>query len=335
VRPLVLVIVVAACTDSKPNPQGPPWTEVDLPGDPAARRIEAGATALGDRLIVLGGISTSDTEVPPRQITQEVLAFNTLAGTWEQLPDAPVAWSHANLAGVGGVLYLLGGLEGNQFFPRGDCFVLEQGAPEWAPLPAQPAGQERGASGVVVDRGHVYLLGGISATGNGYFGNTLDFDLTSRTWSVLDIPAFNERSHLAAMREYDGTFVIAGGLGVPGALGDTYQLHLGGDHWELGEPMPLVDPNDEISNRRSGCAYGNLLDQLVCAGGDDGQQAFDSVLSYDPVLDKWTERPAMPMARAGARGAVVAQRLYVPGGSASLMFQPESTLFVFSPDTAP
>jgi non-specific serine/threonine protein kinase len=337
---LVLVATVVACTEPNSAPTGEPWTPTQMeqrhPALPSwadgqpVRRLETAATALGTRLVILGGIDTSDGEVPPRRITSDVLVFDPLvpeARAWSTLPPAPVAWSHANLAGYGGVLYLLGGLEGPAFEPRGEAFVLEQGAKDWVPLPAMPDGQARGASGVIVSAGHIYLIGGAGTSG--VLGNTLDFDLATRTWSIAALPELPvARSHLAAMREYDGTFVVAGGSGAAGALNGTLQLPMDATEWNVMTPM---------QEARTGCAYGVAFGQLVCAGGDDGTRALATVESYDPRLDRegregaWTQRPAMPEARAGSRGAVVGQRLYVPGGSASLMFQPTDTLFVFSP----
>jgi N-acetylneuraminic acid mutarotase len=318
---VLLVLLAVACEEAEPIGIGPPWRETMMPD----RRLEAAATALGTRLVVYGGFTTGLAE--GLMITNEVMALDTLdGGDWDRLPPAPVAWTHANLAASGGSLYLLGGLEGTAFEARGESFVLGPGATEWKPLPAMPMGQERGAAAVVVSPGHIFLIGGASSTG--VLGNTLDFDLTSRTWSIAPFPDLPmPRSHAAAMRESDGTFVVAGGLGELGPLGDTFTLPLGATAWQLAEPMPTP---------RAGCAYGVVYGQLVCAGGDDGTMALRVVESYDPNENEWTARPDMPEPRSGARGAVVGQQLYVPGGAVSLELEPTASLFVFSAvDTEP
>ncbi|MBL9012646.1 MAG: hypothetical protein JNL83_00625, partial [Myxococcales bacterium] len=81
---------------------------------------------------------------------------------------------------------------------------------------------------------------------------------------------------------------------------------------------------------RGGCAYGTVLGQLVCAGGEAGQAALSRTDSYDPLGDTWTMVPGMPDARAGTQGGVIAGRLYVPGGARNRTFSPESSLYVFS-----
>jgi hypothetical protein len=293
------------------------------------RRLEAATAALGTRLVIAGGFSSSGVDVP---ITRKVLTLDTLnpdpETQWGTLPDLPVEWTHANLAAIGGVLFLLGGLEGRgspeaPFVARGEVFVLEAEAEAWEPLPSSsmPAGEERGAAAVVAAGGHIYLLGGASSTG--VLSSSLDFDLISRSWSVMPIELPGARSHAAAMQRFDGMFIIAGGLGDPGnrPLGDVFALPLGATLWE---------PRDEMETRRGGCGYGVVFGSLICAGGELGG-ATASTEIYDPTLDRWTTQEAMPEPRAGAPGTVVSNRLYIPGGSASIDFDPTDSLFVFSP----
>ncbi|MBA3822241.1 MAG: hypothetical protein H0X17_25370 [Deltaproteobacteria bacterium] len=288
------------------------------------RRLEAGVAALGARLVVIGGFATSDREVPRLEITREVLVLETLTGDWLALPDAPVAWTHPAVAGIGGSIYLLGGLATEAFTARGEVFVLEPGASLWRERAPMPEGLARGAAGVVVTRGHVFLLGG--ATSDGVTASCLDYQPTSDSWTVLpDLPV--ARSHAAATRTDDGTLIVAGGIGAQGEpLGDVYALPppplLPGDwQWELREPMPTA---------RGGCAYGDVYGQLVCAGGEAGDAVLRVTESYDPTLDTWTALPELPVDRAGAPGAVIGQRLFVVGGSQTRAFEPTSNVLVFS-----
>ena len=138
-----------------------------------------------------------------------------------------------------------------------------------------------------------------------------------------DLPA--PRSHPATMRMADGTLIAAGGLATLDAFSaatDVWALPIGATEWQPRASMPT---------RRGGCAYGVLRGELVCAGGEVDQAALSTVESYDAILDVWTARATMPAATAGTQGAVIANRLYVPGGSRTLNFQPESSLYVFSP----
>lgn len=310
----LLLCLAAACADAPDLETRPPWAEGPaLPG----RRLEAAVAAHGVRLAVAGGFSTSARE--GLAITNEVLVLDTFTGVWEPLPELPVAWTHGSLASVGGVLYLLGGLDGANFIARGDAFALDLEAAAWRALPPLPAGQERGAAGVVVSPPHIYLIGGAGSNG-AVLATVLDFNVSTSTWTQLaDLPI--ARSHAAAMRRPDGTLIVAGGLAADGAaLADVYALPLGATEWIARAPMPTP---------RGGCAYGAVLGWLVCVGGE-AASTLRVAEAYDPVADAWRALPEMPDARAGAPGAVIGQQLYIAGGSRTFAFEPTDTVYVFS-----
>ena len=318
-RRLAILCALTACEDPPVVCDGancgPAWKDGPvMPG----RRLEPGVGAFGTRLVVAGGISTSLQE--GLTITQEVIALDTLAGTWSSLPDAPVAWTHSAIAGVGTTLYLLGGLEGPEFAARGEAFALDLNAAAWRPIAPMPAGLERGAAAVVVAPPHIYLLGGASSTSS--IASCLEYDIGADTWTQLpDLPT--PRSHPAAMRDSDGTLIVAGGLGDLGSskpLADVDALAPLAESWQPRAAMPTP---------RGGCAHGVSFGELVCAGGESGSSALTVVESYDRALDTWTARSTLPVPRAGTQGAVIGQQLYVPGGAAALVFEPTDTVLVF------
>ncbi len=300
--------------DARPEP----WTEgTELPGP----RLEAGVAALGQRLVVVGGFDQNVAQ--GLRITMDVTMFDPVMRTWSALHPAPVAWTHANLAGSSATIYMLGGHETQQFTAKGEAYALDVDTPtpQWRQLRSLPAGQERGASGIISAPPHIYLIGGASTTAA--LATCLDYDFSTDTWSMLpDLPA--PRSHPAVMRMSDGTLIAAGGLATldaSSATAEVWALPPGASAWQPRAPMPAP---------RAGCAHGTVLGQLVCAGGERGMAALTTTESYDPVGDTWTALPSMPEARAGTRGAVIANRLYIPGGSASLRFEPTNQLYVFS-----
>ena len=314
------LVLLAACSSpaSPPDAFVGPWTQ---PAMLEERALEPGVTASGDRLVVMGGFATSLAE--GLSISRKVHLLDTFALTWAELPDAPVAWTHIDLLGTGGSLYLLGGLEGQQYSARGEAFVLDPGASVWRAIASLPAGQERGAAGLAIAGNHLLLLGGASTTAA--LASCLDYDIANDAWTQLpDLPA--PRSHPAAMRMVDGTLIVAGGLGTLDASephGDVYALAPGASAWTTGRaPMPTP---------RGGCAYGVLDAQLVCAGGEAGAAALKTVEAYDPITDVWSTLPSLPEARAGTQGAVIARHLYVPGGARELQFDPLQTLLVYAP----
>jgi N-acetylneuraminic acid mutarotase len=284
-------------------------------------------TAIGSRVAVLGGFDTD--LASGLEIATRLDVYDTGADSWSPLADAPVAWTHIQLAGVGTSLYLLGGLEGTMYVAHGEAWKFDTIDPNgpWQPILSLPPGQERGSAAVVVAPstvapGHVYLIGGASTTNA--LASVLDYDTIGNTWSELPaLPA--PRSHPAAMIRDDGTLVVAGGLGglyADTAAADTWILPLGATAWQAVQAMPTA---------RGGCAYGKLQEQLVCAGGEAQLSALANVESYDPMSNTWTIDSPMPKPTAGTQGAVVGARLFVPGGARALAFDPTDTLFIYAP----
>lgn len=315
---LLIIGVLAACSDPDPPDPGTPWSVgPELP----APRLESGVTALGQRIIVVGGFDQN--VVQGLRITPEVLSLDLLTETWSALPEAPVAWTHANVSSASSTLYLLGGHDTNSFLARGESFALDLDLPDpqWRAIAPMPPGMERGAAAVLSVPPHVYLLGGASTSDA--LATCLDYDFSTDRWSMLpDLPM--PRSHAAAMRLEDGTLIVAGGLSSLDAsrpLGDVWALRLNATAWEPLAPMRRA---------RGGCAYGTVFGHLICAGGEAGTGAVETVESYDPNTDTWTTQDDMPEPRAGARGTVVGGRLYVPGGAAAQQFEPTTSLYVFS-----
>jgi N-acetylneuraminic acid mutarotase len=302
-----------------PDAPPPPWTQ---PLVLEERTLEPGVTVLGDRLVVMGGFDTSLQE--GLAISRKVHRLDTVTDTWAELPDAPVAWTHIDLLGVGGSLYLLGGLEGQQYTASGEAFVLDPGGSVWRQLASQPAGLERGAAGLVINGSHLLLLGGASTADA--VATCLDYDLSNDVWTQLpDLPA--KRSHPAAMRMGDGTLIVAGGLGTLDASephAEVFALAPGASAWTTGR-APMKTP-------RGGCSYGVLDGQLICAGGEAGASALHVVESYDPIDDAWSDLPNLPDERAGTQGAVIARHFYLPGGARELQFVPLDTLLVYAPE---
>jgi len=320
-----IALLFVGCGNNNPQPPDSPASPWQVGPMLPGLRLEAGVTALGQNVVMLGGFDTGI--IQGLHITNEVDILDTSSGTWSRLPDAPVAWTHVNLMAAGGTLYLLGGLEGTNFVARGDTFALDPGATQWRPLTPIPTNQERGAAALIAVPPHLYIIGGAFTTGAVATG--LDYDITTDTWAMLPVLP-SARSHPAGMRNIDGTLIVAGGLKTLDAsmpIAETLALPPGSTTWESRAPMPVA---------HGGCAYGTIGHSLVCAGGEAGAAALRIAMSYDAVLDQWTMLPDMPIERAGTQGAAVGQRLFVPGGAPELQFEPSDTMDIFNAlDTAP
>lgn len=324
----LFAIALAACSSPGKHVDAPSsaWSQGPDLAD-GVPRLEPGVTALGQRLVIVGGF---DTDLQAGlDITKRVDMFDPLANTWTQLPDVPVAWTHIQLAGLGTKLYLLGGLAGQTYTAEPDCYVLDTSdtTPMWTPIAPIPTGLERGSAAVVIAMPRIYLLGGAGT--NGALATNIYYDVQANTWTQLmpDLPA--PRSHPAGMRTLDGRLIVAGGLATLDASMPA------GDTWSLTPTAAAWDTKASMMVKRGGCAYGVVQGQLVCAGGEAGQVALLNVESYDPISDAWTTKEDMPDSRAGTQGAAIGDRLFVPGGARELKFEPLATLYIYAPlDTA-
>jgi N-acetylneuraminic acid mutarotase len=316
--------LAGACASTPPAPDAPisAWSM----GPAAPRRaFEPGVTALGLDVVVAGGYDTSAAE--GADITAQIDVFDTSTGVWGGLPDAPVRWVAPGLAGLGSTLYLVGGLEGPQRVARGQSFALDPLTHVWQAIQSMPAGLERGAAGVVASAGRIYVLGGAGTSAP--LASCLVYELATDSWTPLpDLP--QPRVHLAVMRRSDGALIASGGfasLDASDPRGDTWVLPPLAAAWVPASAMrPPGDPD-----LRGGCAYGAVLGQLICAGGQRGATALRAVDSDDPFAGQWTTAEAMPVDRAGAAGAVVGGRLFVVGGAPSGAIDPSDALYVYAP----
>jgi hypothetical protein len=314
------VLGLAACgAPSPPDARLSAWAQgPDLPR-PA---LSPGVGALGLQIFVVGGFDAAG------HITTEVDGFDAAAASWSRRADAPMAWSDANVVGVGDTLYLAGGLDAAGA-AHGDAYALDPVTQSWHAIPALPPGDERGGAGVVGAPNRIYVLGGVSTTD--VLDRCVVFDIAAQSWSALPaLPA--PRAHPAAMRRSDGWLIVAGGFADRDGAeprDDVWGLPPLGTAWQTLAPMHLPGATDV----RGGCAYGVVLGQLTCAGGR-GPGAL-AVESYDPYLDEWTRRDAMPVERTGTPGAAVGGRLFVPGGGDATGALTRS-LWIYAPlDTAP
>lgn len=308
---------------------------------PALPRLAAaaGETIFGQRVVVAGGFVTGADG--GFATTAEVDVYDLSDDKWRRLPDAPAAWSFVNVGAIADTLYIVGGLEGapGAYVAHGEAYRLDAATNRWLGIHPLDAADARGASGVLATPGHLFVLGGASATGS--VASCLRYDIATDRWThIPDLP--EPLAYPAVMQTSDGRLIVAGGL--TGGVADpaaspvsdrVYSLQIAdandGATWQV--RAPVLSPDDPAP--RAGCAFGTLLGTLICAGGAGGAQAHTAAASYDPSLNRWTAREPMPFARAAAPGAATGGRLFIPGGSLSAGLDPTNSFLIYTPlDTA-
>lgn len=288
--------------DTAGTTDGPPtggWeTRAPLAGGP---RQETAVAALDGEVYVVGGFAAGGA------LVARVEAYDPRTDTWRETAELPQPMHHANLAAVGGRLFVAGYLVGLSFDAQGEVLSYDPAADAWGTATAMPTGTERGASAVAVYDDRIYLFGG-------FRGGALDdvwvYDVSLDLWDVAaDLPG--PRDHVVAATLGDRIYVVGGRDGAVASHTAALSIYdPATDAWTEGPPMPTS---------RGGMMAAVLDGRLFVAGGEGNVEAasgvFEQLEVYDPVTDAWSTLEPMPTPRHGTGAATIGEVLYVPGGA--------------------
>lgn len=139
-----------------------------------------------------------------------VTSYNVATGRWATLPSLPQPRDHAGGGVVHGVLYVIGGREGDPENVRGTVYALDLRTERWserAPMPTP-----RGGIAAAIVHGTIYTFGGEGnpASGSdGVYPQTEGYDTVHNTWRKLEpMPVPRHGTGAAAV---GGTLYIPGG----------------------------------------------------------------------------------------------------------------------------
>ncbi|KAK8104013.1 galactose oxidase [Apiospora kogelbergensis] len=318
-----------------------------LPSLPLGPRQEDSVAALGTDVYILAGITSAAPNATAYPSLHLVQAYCTKSRAWRRVADVPMPLNHAHLAAAGaGKLYILGSLTGDgPFTPTGVGYVYDAGADAWTRLSGGdlPTGLERGAGAVGVWRDRFIMVAGGMVYNNPFTGiqNTVAdvsvFDTQMGVWLPRgDWPALPDggRDHAGGAVVGDTMYVVGGrrngGINVKG---DVFALDLGASpqarRWVAKAGM-LTPRGGLMAAAVDGKIYTFGGEGLETQGaGPSG--VFDDVEVYDTETDSWEKLPAWPAPRHGTGAAVVAGKIYMPGGANMTGPGATSVVDAFSP----
>jgi len=301
---------LAACT-----PTGG-WASA--PALPAGPTQETATVAVGGKVYVIGGFNGT------AGVVRSVQIYDTATCTWSLGPELPMAVHHANVADVGGTIYVLGAMTTLNFRAIGDGWAWNPATDAaWTARASMPTGTERGSAIVGVIGGRVILAGGLRG---GAVADVAAFDPATDTWDTALPPLPQPRDH-ACGGVVGGKLYVAGGRrGTVGAIaGDVFEYTPGGG-WGARAAMPTP---------RGGTACGVIADRLIVVGGEGNPAApsgvFPEVEAFTPATNAWEALAPMPVPRHGMGAAAWDGRLYVPGGATREAFGAVDVHEVFTP----
>jgi N-acetylneuraminic acid mutarotase len=256
---------------------------------------EAGATppAVAD-----ASASPSDAPSAPATSAPEFVGTG-----WRPVKTTLAARQHAVAARVGGLVFVVGGIENGTPSRTVEAFepTLGQRRSEFPPLPVALH-----HAMAVSYRDELVVLGGWRSTGDAdLYGQVSDevFVLQGDRWNRL--PSMQRRRAAGAAVVVDDEIIVVGGRRKGTTISATEIFD--GERWREGRRIP---------RRRDSLAAATDGRHVYAVGGRWGSYERNVAFleRYDPATDTWTQLPPMPTARGSIGADIVDGRLVVVGG---------------------
>ena len=268
--------------------------------------LDAGGTALGGKLYVVGGKSTPSTYHSALRI------YDPASDTWALGPNLPgPAVENPATVAHGGKLYVFGGSTDPFAGAVRNAAVYDPASGQWSTLPQLTTG--RGGAAAQAIGGKIYVVGGMSAGAS--LASVEVFDLATGAWAPGPPMATRRDNPGAAV--LDGKLYVFGGrtrngdgTTLNGALETTEMLDPAAGGWVARAPMP--------TGRRTMVV--GLLDGKAQVMGGEGAQGspgtFPQNEQYDPATNTWRTLKVVPTPRHGAVAGTIDGTVYIVGGGA-------------------
>ncbi len=290
------------------------WTQIDS-GAGLAARHESSTALVGETLYVMGGRGD-----------RALQAMDLKTRQWKTLAAPPIEIHHAQAIAHDGLIYVVAGLTGPfpEESPLDHVFVYDPKTDAWSKGAEVPKARRRGAAGVAVIDGLVYIIGGNTRGHNsGYVPWVDSLDLATGRWTVLaDAPNARDHFHAAVV---DGRIYAAGGRLSAADAGAPLSRTIA--------EVDVFDPSrgswstlsSDLPSPRAGTTAVQLDGELVVLGGESDRQvpAHAEVEAYSPRTRQWRRLPDMPGGRHGAQAVERDGDIIVAAGSANRGGGPE------------
>ena len=276
---MIALLVAAAWATAAPMPEA---------------RTEVAAASLRGEIAVVGGLTQNG------DASARVDAYSPSSDSWRRLPDLPIAVHHTLAASDGERVYVVGGYGGALGIGRAtrDAFVFDRG--RWQRLPRLP--EPRAAGGAAVVRGHLYVIGGVAATG--LARRAFALDLRTRRWA--QIPAPTARQHLAVTAGGGKIYAVAGRItGLDTNMRTFESWRPGARAWTRLPPVPQA---------RGGTGAAVVVGEIVSVGGEAPGGTVRAVYAYSTSTRRWRRLPNLPSPRHGLGVVAFGGRVYAIGG---------------------
>ncbi|EDL09013.1 kelch-like 18 (Drosophila), isoform CRA_a, partial [Mus musculus] len=244
---------------------------------PAFRTRPRCCTSIAGLIYAVGGLNSAGDSL------NVVEVFDPIANRWEKCHPMTTARSRVGVAVVNGLLYAIGGYDGQLRLSTVEAYNPETDT--WTRVGSMnskrrwtvvtPMSSNRSAAGVTVFEGRIYVSGGHD--GLQIFSSVEHYNHHTATWHPAASMLNKRCRHGAA--SLGSKMFVCGGYDGSGFLSIAEMYSSVADQWCLIVPM---------HTRRSRVSLVASCGRLYAVGGYDGQSNLSSVEMYDPETDRWT-----------------------------------------------
>ncbi|XP_041101934.1 kelch-like protein 18 isoform X2 [Polyodon spathula] len=244
---------------------------------PAFKTRQRCCTSIAGLIYAVGGLNSAGDSL------NVVEMFDPIANRWEKCQPMTTTRSRVGVAVVNGLLYAIGGYDGQSRLSTVEVFNPETDI--WTRVAsmnskrrwtiATPMSASRSAAGVTVFEGRIYVSGGHD--GLQIFNSMEYYNQHTSSWHPVAGMMNKRCRHSAAA--LGSKLYVAGGYDGSGFLSMVEVYNSAADQWSLLVPM---------NTRRSRVSLVANCGRLYAVGGYDGQSNLNSVEMYDAETNTWT-----------------------------------------------
>ncbi|NXM36138.1 KLH18 protein, partial [Oxyruncus cristatus] len=280
---------------------------------PAFKTRPRCCTSIAGLIYAVGGLNSAGDSL------NVVEVFDPIANRWEKCQPMTTARSRVGVAVVNGLLYAIGGYDGQLRLSTVEVYNPETDS--WSKV--ESMNSKRSAMGTVVLDGQIYVCGGYD--GNSSLNSVESYSPETNKWTAVT-PMSSNRS-AAGVTVFEGRIYVSGGH-------DGLQIFNSVEYYN-----PHTSSWHAVANmlnkrcRHGAAALGSRM--FVC-GGYDGSAFLSAAEVYSSAADQWYL--LVPMNSRRSRVSLVPNcgRLYAVGGydgqsnlSSVEMYDPESNRWTF------
>ncbi|XP_072797269.1 kelch-like protein 18 isoform X2 [Vicugna pacos] len=280
---------------------------------PAFRTRPRCCTSIAGLIYAVGGLNSAGDSL------NVVEVFDPIANRWEKCHPMTTARSRVGVAVVNGLLYAIGGYDGQLRLSTVEVYNPETDT--WTRVGSMNS--KRSAMGTVVLDGQIYVCGGYD--GNSSLNSVETYSPETDKWTVVT-PMSSNRS-AAGVTVFEGRIYVSGGH-------DGLQIFNSVEHYN--HHTATWHPAAGMLNKRCRHGAASLGSKMFVCGGYDGSGFLSIAEVYSSVADQWCL--IVPMLTRRSRVSLVAScgRLYAVGGydgqsnlSSVEMYDPDTDHWTF------